>query len=758
MNNHNTDKLIHELSGLCGVLPEYWDMFGKRHVTSPDTRKAVLRAMKLRIDTDDEIVKEIRERKSQPWKNIMALVHVISVSAQPLSVPLFIPVGEGAESKLVVTWSLRDEKGDETASRVSGDALYILEQQRIDSLRYIRVNLDIGNRDIGYYFLDVECRHPESNFQGGLDKLQKRSRIIVVPDTCYIPPGLENGRAWGLSTNLYAIRSERNPGSGDFSDLREIIKWVAALKGSFVGINPLHAIPNTKPFGVSPYAPISRLYKNFIYIDIGKISEVAESEGLRKVISSGRFKKEADVLIKEDFIDYEGVALLKKKILRKAFDIFQAIHYKRNTKRGKEFRKFVSEEGDALEGYALFMALREHMMKTKNVFAWQDWPRQYHEISGKAVRKFRKAHVVEILFHQYVQWLIETQMEGISGDAKNYGMEIGLYDDLAIGSVGGGSDVWSYQDVFAAGCDVGAPPDDFSPDGQKWGFPPAIPEKLRDTGYELFIRTIRKNMKHAGAIRIDHALGLFRLFWIPDGMKPKDGAYVGYPSDDLLGIIALESVRNKTLVIAEDLGTIGENVREELRRFGMFSYRLFYFERNYPDPSFLTPDKYPDTALCAVTTHDLPTLSGYWKGRDIEVRKETGKYADENQWLQQRRERERDKGLILAALKSQGILPDEYPSDPSMVPEMNPELCMAIYEYLARTPCRLMLVSLDDVIGALNQQNMPGTIDSHPNWIQKTPLTLEEMMKDRRFFELSDMLTRGGYFGSEKFASFKALR
>jgi 4-alpha-glucanotransferase len=197
-------------------------------------------------------------------------------------------------------------------------------------------------------------------------------------------------------------------------------------------------------------------------------------------------------------------------------------------------------------------------------------------------------------------------------------------------------------------------------------------------------------------------------------------------------------------VIAEDLGTIGENVRKALSRFRMFSYRLFYFERNYPDPSFLSPEKYPEMALCAVTTHDLPTLSGYWTGRDIEVRRETGKHPDNEQCLQQTRER--DKSLILAALKSEGVLPDEYPFDTAMSSEMTPELCVAIYEYLARTPCRLMLVSLDDIIGSLNQQNLPGTIDSHPNWIQKTTLTLEDILEDNRFCELSRMLSREGYF------------
>jgi len=378
------------------------------------------------------------------------------------------------------------------------------------------------------------------------------------------------------------------------------------------------------------------------------------------------------------------------------------------------------------------------MKKTSNIYTWQQWPVEYQNPSRNAVQAFIKAHKKEILFYQYIQWLINRQLKEVSDEAGNLGMTVGLYYDLAIGAMGGGSDAWSYQDVIAREADVGSPPDDFNPEGQNWGFPSLIPEKLEDTGYELFIQTMRKNMKYGGALRIDHALGMFRLFWIPHDMSPKEGAYINYPSEDLLRIVALESVRNKTLVIAEDLGTIGENVRETLERFHMLSYRLFYFERNYPEPSFIPPDKYPDMALCAITTHDLPTIYGYWVGQDLKVKKELGMYSDDKFWQEQVNERERDKQRILFALKSQGIISDDCQSEQ----KMTPELCLAIYHYLALTPCKLLLVSLDDIIGALNQQNMPGTVDEHPNWMQKTLLTYEEMISDKRFTALSEMLRK----------------
>ncbi len=732
------DELIDDLSGLYGIIHEYFDIFGNRHVTSVETKRAILRAMRLRIGSSEDIKGEIERVRSRPWKDFIEPVKVIPVN-QPLIIPVYIPIKEGEDRRLMLTWSIGDEKGQRYSSAISGDDITISEHRWIDGVRYIRA--DIVERralDIGYYSLDVECIHIENIFPGGKKSLHKAARLIVTPDTCYIPPELQNGKTWGLFINLYSIRSARNWGIGDFTDLKGIVRWVAGLGGDLVGINPLHAIPNKRPYGISPYSPISRLYRNFIYLDVDRIPEVRESEEAGNIMLSMMFNEELDKLRRSDRIDYEMVALFKERILKGAFDLFYEQHYRGDTDRGRDFREYISEQGDVLESFAIYMALAERFGTAEApLFAWRQWPAQYHDPSGDAVQRFKETHKREILFYQYVQWLIDRQIREAYDEAKDLGMTVGLYHDLAVGSIGGGSDVWYYKDIIADGVDVGAPPDDFSPDGQNWGFPPIVPNRLKDTGYEMFINTIRANMKYGGALRIDHALGMFRLFWIPHGMSPGDGAYIRYPAEDLLRIIALESVRNKTMVIAEDLGTIGEDVRETLRRFHMLSYRLFYFERNYPDPSFILPDKYPDMALCAVTTHDLPTLYGYWVGQDINIRKGLGKYPDEKILDEHLRERERDKARILRALRSAGILADDFPE--SMMPEITPELCLAIYEYLAKTPCKLLLVSLDDIIGTLNQQNMPGTVNEYPNWIQKTTMTLEEIFSDRRFIALAGL-------------------
>jgi 4-alpha-glucanotransferase len=774
------DNLTNELSELCGIAPEYRDIFGSKHITPIETKRAILKAMRLKIDSVEDVEKEINERKSRPWNRFIEPVKIISVNNQPLAISVYMPVEEGQESSLSISWYIEDENGQKDEFRLSGDEIVISAQQWINSKRYIKIDLvcnpekaevkkirgweDKARYPIGYYSINVTCTHPAFELTG-------TSKIIITPDSCYMPPELEGEKTWGLSINLYSIRSKRNWGVGDFADLKEIVKWVSELKGGFVGINPLHAIPNKKPFGISPYSPITRLYKNFIYLDIGSIPEVKElmANSSWLMAHGEEIKKQINELREKELIDYEKVASIKEKILRQAFEVFYEKTIQENldsrlrgndrivrgNDRIEEFKRYISGEGRILESFATYMAIsnsfthspihpvRDESLNGVHPFTdspknWQEWPEEYRTPSSHAVQEFKKTHEKEILFYSYIQWLIDEQLKEIAEQSR---MPIGLYHDLAIGSIGGGGDAWMAQDVIATDVNVGAPPDDFNPNGQNWGFPPIIPERLKETGYELFIQTIRKNMKHFGALRIDHALGMFRQFWIPKRMPASHGAYVMYPSEDLLRIIALESVRNRTMVIAEDLGTIGENVRESLLRFNMLSYRLLYFERNYPDPSFLSPEEYPDMALCAVTTHDLPTIYGWWSGRDIEVKKRLEIYPDGNAIQKDISNRERDKALLLEALLAHSsLLMDANKSHE--LSAMSHELCLAIYEYLAHTLCKLLAVSLDDIIGTLDQQNMPGVTDMYPNWMQKTPLRLEEIITNRCFNGLSEMFKR----------------
>jgi 4-alpha-glucanotransferase len=694
------NNYIEELSSLLGIIPEYYDIKGNLHRTSLETRMAILSALGIDPTSQVSLETEIERRRFEPWLKIIEPVHVLSVSEKPFRIPLYLPLEDNSDKRVSVNISIQDEKGRRDEFLLLCE--HIAEEKTIQSKRYVRIDFILPDSlDLGYYDIDLILNHYEKD----LDGLRKKTRLIIAPDSAYLPE--DSRKILGLSINLYSLRSRRNWGVGDFGDLKRLSRSLASSGCNLIGINPLHALSNTIPFGISPYSPLSRLYKNFIYIDITEVEDLKGYRPRRDMIQKLRQSR---------LIDYEAISKIKLEALRTGFRSFMSIHYDRGTDRDRDFRRFLHNEGRSLLLFSTYMALSERFGSPD----WQSWPQEYREPDSEAVKSFIRKEESSVLFHQYLQWLIELQHKGIKQDGTP-----GLYHDLAIGAIRGSSDVWSNKPLYALNMDVGAPPDDFSPDGQNWGFPPLIPERLRENGYELFIQTLRKNMMHAEAIRIDHALGIFRLFWIPTGMKPENGAYIRYPHEDLLRIIALESVRNRTIVIAEDLGTIGENVRENLRRFKMLSYRLFYFERNYPDPSFLPPSGYPELSLAAVTTHDLPTLYGYWIGRDIEERKRLGKYPDDETWKRETLERQRDKMLIIDALKKEGLIAQDF----QLPSEMTEELCLAIYRYLIKTPSRILLLSLDDIIGRIDQQNMPGVTDGYPNWRQKMDPSLEDLIK-----------------------------
>ncbi|HEX8949747.1 MAG TPA: 4-alpha-glucanotransferase, partial [Dissulfurispiraceae bacterium] len=307
------EELIHELSEMYGIVPEYWDVFGARHVTSVETKKAILRAMGLKVDSAEDAAREIGRQRCKPWCEFVEPVKTVSVSDRPWRIPVYIPVREGDERRLSLSWSIRDEEGRKSEFVLAGDAMVISDQHWIDGVRYIKVELtDTVEREIGYYFLDIACRYQGNVFPDGTDMLRKSSRLIVAPDTCYLPSGLEEGKTWGLYVNLYSIRSPRNWGIGDFTDLKELIGLVAGRKGGFVGINPLHAIPNKKPYGISPYSPISRHYKNFIYLDMDSVPEVRESAEAQVVLKSKIFREQIEELANGATIDYKKIAFLKK--------------------------------------------------------------------------------------------------------------------------------------------------------------------------------------------------------------------------------------------------------------------------------------------------------------------------------------------------------------------------------------------------------------------------------------------------------------
>jgi 4-alpha-glucanotransferase len=519
-------------------------------------------------------------------------------------------------------------------------------------------------------------------------ELFAESRLIVCP-----PRALEfEGRAAGVALSLYGLRSKRDWGCGDLTDLTAAIDVFARAGAAFVALNPLHAIPNRQPYNISPYLPQSSLYRNFLYLDVEKASGYLPEPSLAAEIAELR---------STEFVEYERVANLKLAALSDAFSRF--LEYGGSA----EFDAYVEAEGAPLDRFAVYCALDEEMhRRDSTVWLWTDWPVEYRDPESIAVLHFAQDHRARVEFFKFLQWELDRQLAAAQAHSRAQGMKIGLYHDLALATDRFGADLWANRSFYISGCRVGAPPDDFAPNGQDWGFPPPHREAHRADGYRLFAQTIRKTARHGGALRIDHVMRFFRLYWIPDGHTAANGAYVRDFAQDLLGVLALESVRNGFVVIGEDLGTITGEVREKLAKAGILSYRLVWFERNL-DGTYRAPHEYPAHAAVSTTTHDLATMAGFFSGRDIEARRDAG-LIDEAAYSDQWASRQRDIQRLEEALAGAGFAGDPL-------------------SFALATPCVLAVINQEDLTGETDQQNLPASTWQYPNWRRKMKVAVEEL-------------------------------
>jgi 4-alpha-glucanotransferase len=547
-------------------------------------------------------------------------------------------------------------------------------------------------------------------------------QLIVTPARCHGPA--PRSRLWGLTGQLYGLRSLRNWGMGDFTDLADLTERSAALGASAAGVNPLHALFPADANHVSPYSPSSRLFLNVFYLDPEAVPDLAESSEARALLGDGGFQRELANARAAELVDYQTVWRLKLAVLELLFVSFQRRHLAASTERALAFRAFHMEMGQALEQHALFEALHEHALATGGAWSWQDWPAALQRPDTPEVAAFAREHRARVDFFTYLQWLADQQLAAVQRRARAAGMPIGLYQDIAVGVSPASAMAWANPGVTLSGVSAGAPPDWFNLHGQNWGLAPLSPVGLREDAYAVFRATLRHNMRHAGAVRLDHVMGLQRLFWIPAGASPADGAYVRYPFADLARIIALESERHRCVVIGEDLGTVPRGFRPAMRRAGMMSCRVLYFERAQ-DGAFAPPEAYPRQALVSVSTHDLPTLRGFWTARDVRWRELLGRFPDQAALLNARAERARDRVLLLHALHGVGLLPAGI--DPERPPDdLSDELAVAVHRYLAATPGDLVMVQLEDAFGEEEQPNLPGTVE-HANWRRRLGRSLEEL-------------------------------
>jgi 4-alpha-glucanotransferase len=499
---------------------------------------------------------------------------------------------------------------------------------------------------------------------------EHETKLIVSPGVCYLPEGL---RIWGWSAQLYALRSAASWGIGDFADLRELGRWSAReLDAGLLLINPLGAASPYEQQERSPYFPSSRRFRNPLYLRIEEIPGAAELHlNLERLAAAGK------AMNRRQRIDRDSVFKVKKDALDILWQRFSG---------DSRFDSFCREQGEPLQQFAAFCALAEHYQA-----GWRQWPGEYRTPNSPAVPRFAGERADRVRYFQWLQWLLDEQLAKAAA-------EISLMQDLPIGVDPNGADAWAWQEVFADGFSVGSPPDEYNAQGQDWGLPPFIPSKLRAAGYDPFIQTLRGALRHAGGLRIDHVMGLFRLFWVPRGQGPDAGAYVRYPQDELLAILALESERSKAYVVGEDLGTVEEGVRTQLAESRILSYRLLWFESE-------PPARYPELALAAVTTHDLPTVAGLWSGADLKAQRELGLEPNEEGTLK-----------LSERLSAMTGVSDETPVE---------EVITRTYELLAQAPSAIVTATLEDALAVEERPNIPGTTET--SWSLALPASLESL-------------------------------
>jgi 4-alpha-glucanotransferase len=566
--------------------------------------------------------------------------------------------------------------------------------------------------------------------------------LVVAPGRCHLPAALAaGGRAWGWAAQLYAVRSRASWGMGDLGDLGRLLAVTAPLGGRFALLNPLHAASPGEP---SPYNPSSRLFRNPLYLCIEDVPELAglgpgERQRVERLARAGRD------LNRGGRIDRPAVFRLKDEALRLAYGALARLPGRRA---GLAAYRATTPN---LERYAVFCALQKLHGQD-----WRAWPAAYRDPGRPEVTLVGAEQAEEVGYHAWLQWLLDEQLAAAApvdnrapptrpsatlpvgapgtagvGSAASGVPGLGVLNDLAIGFAPDGFDAWTFQDQLAGGMSVGAPPDPLGPHGQDWGLPAFVPHRLARDGYEPFAQTIRAGMAHAAGLRIDHVMGLFRLFWIPEGADPADGTYVRYPADDLLGVLALESMAAGALVVGEDLGTVEPGVRERLADEGVLSYRLAWFEQE-PDGRRRRAVDYPGLALAATTTHDLPTVAGFFSGSDLDHLCDIGVASRAGET---RADQEAQRASLCRLLEDEGLLgPGEWSVR---------AILDALYGFLARTPAMLVAATLEDALEARDRPNVPGTTNQRPNWSLPLPVALDDLAGDPRVRRLAAILSNG---------------
>ncbi len=695
------DSLLDHLARSRGIGDAYYDYRGELKQVTPATKKAILTVMGCQVNDADALAREIAELDAARWRTLR--VGLEEHGAARLDAQRLPAANQSAPLTGVRSSDLTEAERCELEGRWLTRRLLVLP----DDL------------PLGYHVLRARVR----------DGSEGQCTLVVAPGRCYEPAVLSRGRRlWGVAVQLYTLRSASNWGIGDFADLESVVRSCAPHGASFVGLNPLHALFPSNPAHSSPYSPSTRHFLNVLYIAVESLPEFEECPDARRIVEAVAFQRELERLRSVDSVDYGGVAHAKLPVLALLFEHFRREHLDRDSVRAQAFRAFERERGEPLRLHALHDAIDAHMRgeDPQRHWGWPAWPPQLRDPRHPGVREFEAEHTESVQFHCWLQWLADEQLRSVQELARELGMPIGLYGDYAVGVNPGGSETWSDQDVYRMGAGIGAPPDALALKGQDWGIPPLDPHALIAERYRPFRDLVSANMRHFGALRLDHVMALFRQWWVPAGLGATNGGYVHYPIDDLMSVLALESARHRCLVVGEDLGTVPDEMRRAMAEFAVYSYKVLLFEKQH-DGRFKRPGEYSRRAIATVTTHDLPTLRGYWEGRDIELRDRLQLFPGEEIRLRVIEERLHDRAQLLAALEDAGLCPQDCDA---AAPKFDAALASAVHVYLAKSTAALVVLQIEDLLGMADPVNVPGTSHEHANWQRKVTADVAAAMGD----------------------------
>jgi 4-alpha-glucanotransferase len=698
---------LRTLADAAGILPEYFDaVTGERRITSDTTYEAILAAIGYDASSEDLAEATWQDLERERDAAVLSPVAVFARRpGRPTCIRFTPPEGlRGTSEPISCRLSVVAEDGSSCTFEGTVSA----------SDPKVACPPELG---LGYHHARLELRSGSHEWSG-------QQRLIIVPRRCYTARhALGPRRAAGLCANLYTVRSTNNWGVGDFADLAELCEWSGRSALQFVGVNPLHALRN-EGCDVSPYSPVSRLFHNPIYLDVTAVPELTDSDQARRLMADAGFNHTLSEVRSSDHVEYARVMALKESVLRPLFAVFKFRHLPGNTERGRRFGAFTRSRGPTLDKFAAFQALSREMVQRGHEPDWHAWPAEFRDPRSDSVESFCRVNADELDYHRFLQFELDRQLGSVAAAASQRRMCIGLYQDLALGSARGGSDAWSNPGLFVDDVNLGAPPDDYARGGQDWSFPPLNPHRLRQDAYGYWRALVSRAMLHGGALRVDHAMGVLRQFWVPRGMSAANGAYVRFPHEDLLGILALESRRHRALVIGEDLGTVPEGFSALLARWGILSCRVMYFQRD-DHGAFVPPNHYPRRALVTVNTHDHVPLAGFFSGDDLDLRRRVGDLATDEDLAAALARRNEERQALVARLVAEQLLHDRAGAD------SYDTLRSAVHAFLSRTPARLVGIMLDDLAAEREPVNLPGVgMDRFASWSRRMSRTLEELMAD----------------------------